>query len=259
MSEQNEVNPLKQRLSKDQFDASVKFYEADHALTPEDRVEIASDLQRLLFNTSIVGYTSGMLGFLAPTAYNKFVRHRSMPANAIRPWIYKPMLSFFLGLVTLTIVHPPVTKVYFNKIKGQLQDSPGKLRQLNAWNSFDYHQAGLFYVYYRGSAKDPSLILEDPRSYRGETLPPVRYRPTHDEQIRQKQGQLTQWDQLRVNNGFEPAPEKDNDLFATDDIFKPQEDENKDSFGYIDTDKYNYQQSQQNQSKSKWDDIRNAK
>lgn len=252
-------NPLKKKLTKEQFDASVKFYEADHSLTPEDRDDIANDLQSILFKTSIIGYTGGMLGFLSPTAYYRFVKHRSIPANAIRPWVYKPGLSFLLGLMTLTVVHPPVTKYYFNQFKGQLQDKPEKSRQLNAWNTFDYHQAGLFYVYYRSSAKNPALILEDPRSYTMEKLHQVRYIPTHDEQIRQKHGQLSHWDQLRIQNGFEPSqqPEVDNNTSKQEpDFFNdndPAQEPNQDK-----EHQFSFDSDNQNQ-KSKWDEIRTSK
>ena len=66
-------NPLQNILTPSQFQQCVQFYEADQKLDHAERVALATQLQTLAMKTSLAGYTTGMLGFFAPTFYYRAV------------------------------------------------------------------------------------------------------------------------------------------------------------------------------------------
>lgn len=197
MSEQHEVNPLQKKLSPAQFNASVKFYEADHQLEPADREQLASDLKDVVTWTSLAGYGAGMAGFFGPTLYRRVGQRLPVPYGRL---VHKPFWSFFLGLSTMLVAHQLVGRLQFNSHISQLEQDSSRLRQLSVWRAMDFHQAGLFYLYYRQLAADPSFILKDPRQYTEHDVvfhPPAK--PLEDDEV----GPL--WDRVRREHGFEEA------------------------------------------------------
>lgn len=201
--EGQEINPLQKKLSPAQFDASVKFYEADHELESSDRSEIAHDLQSIVTMTSTAGYGAGMVGFFAPTIYSKYVKRINLPAGR---FLYKPFLSFLVGLSTMLVAHQGVARVQFNsqisKLEAQASTKP---KQLQVWKSMDYHQAGLFYLYFRQSSTDPSFILKDPRTIKEHEV------TVHPSMKHLEEGDFvgSLWNKIREENGIEPVEERD--------------------------------------------------
>lgn len=217
---QHEDNPLRQKMTSKQFDASVKFYEADHRLTKQDRLDLSKDLQDVVFKSSLIGYLSGIGNFFLPTIIDRF---RSKKAGAVAnqgrfqfPRIQKPFFSFFLGLSTMMFMHQLVSKYQFSKNIERLEADSSKSRQVEVWKAMDYHLASLFYLYYRKTAQNPSFTIKDPRSFTLHNVHEVHYDPpsknTHftkalgigDESMSQNSN-LSHWDRIRLANGFYPT------------------------------------------------------
>ena len=213
-------NPLQQRLSPKQFQASVKFYEADHQLKNEDRENIASDLQSVIFKTSIISYGSAMGNFALPTIIHnfqtsqKFFRPAGGRLRAI-PTIHKPFFSFLLGLTALLVTSQQATKYQFSKKIDSLQTQNTDSNQLRVWQAMDPKQAGLFYIYYRRTLMDPSFILKDPRTFTEKSLHEVHYHPSQLKNQSQDQhftkvlgfenyepSLSSKWNEIRKENGF---------------------------------------------------------
>lgn len=208
----NDFNPLRNKLSPQQFEASVKFYEADHDLEASDRGEIAEGLRDIVLKTAFVGYGSAVAGFSLPTLYNRF--QVAAGPQATRPLIYRPFLSFMIGLSSLMIMNQQSAKYSFNKKINSLLDT-SKLRQLNVWKAMDYHQAALFYLYYRKTAENPSMIIPDPRTFTEKQLHEVHYNPNNTRVEKHDSNHQTtapHWEEIRKQNGFvtsEPETEKE--------------------------------------------------
>lgn len=213
-------NPLQQRLSPKQFQASVKFYEADHQLKNEDRENIASDLQSVIFKTSIISYGLAMGNFALPTIIHnfqtsqKFFRPAGGRLRAI-PTIHKPFFSFLLGLTALLVTSQQATKYQFSKKIDSLQTQNTESNQLKVWQAMDPKQAGLFYIYYRRTLMDPSFILKDPRTFTEKSLHEVHYHPSQSQNQSQDQHFTkvlgfenyqpslgSKWNEIRKESGF---------------------------------------------------------
>ncbi|EDK37586.2 hypothetical protein PGUG_01684 [Meyerozyma guilliermondii ATCC 6260] len=208
-------NPLLQKLTPKQFDASVKFYEADHQLSHEDRQVIAEDLQNVVFSTAFYGYGAGVSSFMIPTAYytltqgNSATVRRSAPVP--RGFFKKPFLSFLIGVTAMMVTNQQVCKYKFNR-KIQEEDQTSSHRAA-VWKSMDYHQASLFYLYYRKTAENPDFIVQDPRKVDSQSLHKVHYEPSKDEHFTSTLGMkndegLSHWDQIRLANGFGVSKEE---------------------------------------------------
>lgn len=212
-------NPLLHKLTPQQFEASVKFYEADHQLLHEDRQVIAQDLQNVVFSTAFFGYGAGVSSFMIPTAYyalaqgNQATVRRSAPVP--RGLIKKPFLSFLIGVTAMMVTNQQVCKYKFNsKIQEEDQSSSNRAA---VWKSMDYHQASLFYLYYRKTAENPDFIIQDPRKIDNQSLHKVHYDPHKDPHkdehftstlgLNNGEG-LSHWDQIRLNNGFGVSKEE---------------------------------------------------
>lgn len=251
-------NPLLQKLTPQQFDASIKFYEADKELKPEDRGEVAKDLQSIMYKTAFIGYGSAIGNFFLPTIVNRFQRPPipTAPTNKVKPIIHKPFLSFIIGLTAMLITNQQVAKYQFSKKIDSFEAEPSKKNQLEVWKAMDYHQASLFFLYYRKTTDNPSFVVKDPRSYTGKSLHEVHYDPPSKDRhftktlgIGQEEdsekGVLSHWDQIRISNGFTPSqvsstPENDQQ-------FQPSSDQANDDNNY---------EPEQNKPATTWDKIR---
>ncbi|KAI5960021.1 hypothetical protein KGF57_001965 [Candida theae] len=216
-----EYNYLKSRLSPQQLQASIDFYEADSKLTPEDREKLKQELQSVLVSNNLIGYSAGMIGLITPTIYYRLIKKQT-PSKL--SFIQKPFLSFFLGLANMIAVSTIVQRKSFNdKISsGELSGA-----QLNAWKHMEWHNIGAFYYYYLKSSKDPKYKLQDPRTV---TVDPATRRvvePSPDKvsfdpqvykekEFHQREGtnvingvglndhhNLSHWDKIRLANGFD--------------------------------------------------------
>lgn len=210
-------NPLLNKLTPQQFDASIRFYEADKKLNPEDRGEVANDLQSIMYKTAFIGYGSAMGNFFLPTIINRF-QHPSVPSTPakIRPFVHKPVLSFLIGLTALLITNQQVAKYQFSKKIESLETVSSKKNQLEAWKAMDYHQASLFFLYYRKTAENPRFVVKDPRTFTEQSLHEVRYDPPSKDrhftkalgigrEDNSEKGSMSHWDQIRTANGFAPS------------------------------------------------------
>ncbi|KAI3404168.1 hypothetical protein KGF56_003068 [Candida oxycetoniae] len=174
------VNPLQEILTGQQFQQCVNFYEADQRLDQNDRLTIATALQSIALKSNLVGYTCGMLGFFAPTAYFKLAKK---PAPT--PWflIQYPFLSLCLGFGTLIVGNNVTTKHLFNKAKQDVTQYPPNANVYNIWQNMSYQNIGAYTLYYFRTSFNPMFIIRDPRlATKG---------PLIDEKLRQKQGNNT--------------------------------------------------------------------
>lgn len=261
----NNDNPLLRKLSPKQFDASVKFYEADHALNGEDREQLSQDLQTMVTKTSLTSYGLGSLAFFTPTLIKKFQKVPNFPKKSI---VHKPFISFVIGLGTMVASNQIMSKYQFESKISQLSSS-GNKTQLSVWKAMDYHQATLFYLYYRRTSQDPSYIVKDPRAFSEKTMNEVHYNPPmrkknqnsvlgRDQEEIKSPDQLSHWDKIRIANGFQPPIAAEDSTTNLDQetteesVESAIEDES--SSTYSDT-----KESKQSQPKSAWDKVRQGK
>lgn len=224
-------NPLLERLTPSQFNASVHFYEADLKLTPEDRNEIANDLKSVMLYSTILGYSSGIGVLLLPTIYSKVqkiprpvISRPGMPP--FTPRIYKPFLSFMMGLSALLVVNQQVAKYKFQQKINETSANYSKENQLQTWKAMDYHQSGMFYLYYMKTSQDPSFIIPDPRTVTKAKLHEVQYHPPkktkkHGEDDYYPNDTLdhttqSHWDKIRSQNGFTKPEVNDSSILDVD-------------------------------------------
>ena len=157
------MDVLRLRLTPEQFEKCVKFYEADNQLTTEDRLKMRDELQLIIVGHRLVSYGAGMVGFLAPTIYYRFIL-KKIP-NKIS-FVQKPFLSFILGLTNMLIYSSISRK---KGLENKLQSGALNERQANAWRNMDWFNAPTFYAYYSKTAIDPKFKLKDPRLSGSET------------------------------------------------------------------------------------------
>lgn len=202
-STDSQINPLLQKLTPQQFEASVHFYEADRNLNHEDRVDLANDLGKVATQMVVTRMSLGTLAFASPTIYYKYYVKTKLPLL-----VHKPFLSVFLGLSTMIGVNELLGNYEFEQKRRQVQSR--SIRQYDVWKAMDYHQTSFFYLYYIKSSQDESYILKDPRKFTEKSLHEVHYKPKH-QQINSNSStdnasehKTTHWDQIRAANGFGP-------------------------------------------------------
>lgn len=258
----NEQNPLLQRLTPKQFNASVNFYEGDKDLTVHDREQIANDLGKVVTRTAVGSYLSGFLGFFALTGYKRLVnpkRGLSISPDPLRPgrFVHQPFLSFLIGLTTMIATNEVSGRYQFHNKLEQLQQDLRKQNQYRVWQAMDHHQASLFFLYYKRSSEDPSVILKDPRKFTEKSLHEVQYRPPkpksnansvlgRQDDSRQIENpdtkELTHWEQIRIANGFTVNPTNTNTSTS--------------STGPDESDEANSETSESTSTGTSWDRIR---
>lgn len=226
----HEQNPLLQKLTPKQFNAGVKFYEADQQLNTQDRKELSDDLGKIVTRTAVGSYFCGMLGFFGLTGYNRLVNPRKglnvLPDPLKRGRvIHQPFLSFLIGLTTMIATNEMTGRYLFSKKIEQLKDNPNGQNQLQVWQAMDHHQASLFFLYYKRTSEDASFILKDPRSFTEKSLHEVHYRPpmakSHKNSVLGREnedsnfervGPHSHWEQIRIANGFTPPDASDSNV-----------------------------------------------
>lgn len=217
-----EMNPLLNKLTPAQFEATVRFYEADRHLTAEDRGSVAKDLQKMVFYLSVAGYTVGMLAFFGPTLLRRFSTVSRVPSVAGLKWrVHRPLLSLVIGWASMMAVKSLVmTSMFRSRVNDVTQDGTSE-RVLDAWKAMDPHFAGIFYHYFRKTAHNPQMVFPDPRTVTEKSLRDMFYQPgpghRKDGHFTERLGfdrndnddhVLSHWDKIRISNGFGAEREK---------------------------------------------------
>lgn len=205
-------NPLKAKLSPQQFDAACRFYDADQELTPKDRDDIADQLKPVLKKTSFISYGLATVGFFTPTIYYHFWGPKYPPTivptndggfkkvpNPLNSMIRRPFLGFFIGLATLLVLAQVVGKYTFNNKRESITD-PVERR---VWDSMDYRQAGMFYMYYKRTAVDALYQVRDPRGFTRENVHEGITKGGEHFANALHPKVPSQWDMIRANAGVD--------------------------------------------------------
>lgn len=218
-TERSTDNPLLDKLSPTQFNATVKFYEADQKLTQEDRNDIANDIIKRARYSTVVGLGASTLVMFAPTAYSRIMKIQPPfvpgPKNSLRrPLLYKPLLSFLLSVATMLFVNQRVGAYQFTQRVKELEASGTKENQLGVWKAMDYHQAAVYFLYFKKSSVDPSIILQDPRTATTQSLAEYANTVKHkgDKGDKGVSGSSS-WDKIRRENGFSPPQSSEESIF----------------------------------------------
>lgn len=227
MSEENQdnsnsnekVNFFGKQVTRAQLQPFVKFYEADHNLTTEDRKVMATELNWISNSSQIWGMLDASLAFFAPTFYRRFMNSktskvaenvRNMP---VRRFIHRPFLStmigtatFFVSVIyhnknlldyTVTLLDKEIASNEFNQDQRE-----AKKRQLGVWKTMVPTQMTFYYLYYWKTSNDPSLVLKDPRTMM-ENPHEVHYIPPPQQNHGQHhENEAPQWAKIRAANGF---------------------------------------------------------
>lgn len=248
-----EINPLLSKLTPAQFDATVRFYEADRHLTTEDRAVVAKDLQRIVFNLSVAGYTASMLAFFGPTLLRRYRMPVKVALGAGLNWrIHRPLFSLFLGWATMMAVKSQVMTSMFRSRAGTVNEDNSNERVANVWQAMDPHFAGMFYYYFRKTAQFPELVFPDPRTVTEQSLRNMFFQPgpgqSRDGHFSERLGfdrnddddhVLSHWDKIRIANGF--GAEREKQAEAEDTLFSPLSDKDAPN---------------DNRKRSAWDSVR---
>ncbi|EGW31903.1 uncharacterized protein SPAPADRAFT_61006 [Spathaspora passalidarum NRRL Y-27907] len=234
-------NPLFDKLNPQQIQASIKFYEADHELTHEERLKITQDLQYMVGKSNIVTLGATIAGSLSPTVYYRYIK-KQVPAGA--RFIVYPGLSFFLGLGNLFLVNNMYGRYQFNQKQNEVHDP--KLQRV--WDSMDYRTLAIFYIYYLRSSADPNAIMKDPRSITREDIYGVKVDPNMAEKVNQPKDTYseyaTRWNEIRQEEVKHEQELPEIKKYDNDDIF--------------DFDKPRTETSDQEDHQSAWDKIRSS-
>lgn len=192
-------NPLQNILTPSQFQQCVQFYEADQKLDHAERVALATQLQTLAMKTSLAGYTTGMLGFFAPTFYYRAVGRVPTPLFLVQ----RPFLSLVLGFGTLLAGNNLTAKYLYEKNRKQ-----GFANQniTDVWKTMDFPYLNFFTLYYSRTSMFPNFIMRDPRTCSYQLLKQENLHFTQAIKLGHldsegKEHVLSVWDKVRLNHG----------------------------------------------------------
>lgn len=241
------VNFFGRQVTRAQMEPFLKFYDADHQLTTEDRKTMATELKWVSNSAQMWGMFDASLAFFAPTFYRRYTTSkvtkvaeswRNMP---VRNFIHKPFLSVFLGTATyfVSIVYHAKTSLDYqvgllSKEIGDREYTPeqveAKKRQLSVWKTMVPSQMTFYYLYYWKSSTDPSLVLKNPLSMT-ENPHEVHYVPPAEQEDHQhrtpfgthQDPEAPHWAKIRAANGFAGAsePEKESSSLFDDVLEDP--------------------------------------
>ncbi|CAX41395.1 conserved hypothetical protein [Candida dubliniensis CD36] len=192
-------NPLQDILTPSQFQQCVRFYEADQKLDHGERVALATQLQTLAMKTSLAGYTSGMLGFFAPTMYYRAVGRFPTPLFLVQ----RPFFSLVLGFGTLLVGNNVTAKYLYEKNRKQ---SFADKNIGDVWQTMDFPYLNFFTLYYSRTSVFPNFIMRDPRTC---SYQPLKKENPHFTEATKlghldntgKEHVLSVWDKVRLNHG----------------------------------------------------------
>lgn len=205
------------RIPPQHVKSIVKFYEADHVLTPGERAILADELsttQVLLVYTGMLTSTMALFG----PSVNKYFKDKAAAKKAgahfvKRPVFHKPFLSGSLaaGVYFLTIF-ATIKTTRDQKVSTLIQEKTSykfneeerasKGRLLNVWNALDLAKVPLFAMYYRDTAEHPANILKDPRSLATTKPHEVTYMPPSRNNSVQAKLPSSSWLHVREQNGY---------------------------------------------------------
>lgn len=205
------------RIPPQHVKSIVRFYEADHVLTPAERGILADELsatQVLLVYTGMLTSTMALFG----PSMNKYFREKAAAKKAgttfvKRPVFHKPFLSGSLaaGVYFLTIfmtikttrdqkVSTLTQEQTSYKFNDEERASKGRL--LDVWKALDLAKVPLFAMYYRDTSEHPANILKDPRSLATTKPHEVTYMPPTRDISVQANLPSSSWLHVREQNGF---------------------------------------------------------
>lgn len=213
------------KVSRAQLEPLVKFYQADHELTHQDRQIMASDLEKVR-NTSVMwGMLDASLAFFVPTMYRRYVNSKvtkqaeSLVKIPVRRFIHRPMLSVVIGTAVYFTsilynankqINSQVDKLTTSVSAGESEAESSSLkRMLNVWQTMLPSQVTFYYLYYWKSSQDPSFILKDPvkmtqNPHEVHFIPPAQHKRQFGgfSSEPELEKTLPHWEQIRKENGF---------------------------------------------------------
>lgn len=194
----------------------LRFYEADHQLTSNERARLAEDLvmaRRTLISSGMVFST--MTLFIPSMAKhyreNGFTLPGRRPATRL-PFFYKPFWSaalaagayffsvYFTGKAT---VDSKILQLN-SKLCDSLMDDEQKQstsRILNVWKSLNVEKLPLFAFYYEDTVLHPDHIMKDPRELA--LKEPTIYQRSKDGYLETDIPNSNSWVAIRQQHGFE--------------------------------------------------------
>lgn len=216
------------QVTRAQIEPYIKFYDADHHLTPDDRKTMATELNWISTSSQLWGMFDASLAFFAPTFYRRYTTAkatkvaelwRNMP---VKRFIHRPFVSTMMGTLTyfLSVIYHSKNSLDYQVSllereitapETEQEDAESKRRQLTVWKTMVPTQMTFYYLYYWKSSQDPLLVLKDPRTM---TLNPheIHYMPPKEaENTGIVEGQhdhvkeAPHWAKIRASNGFAQA------------------------------------------------------
>lgn len=229
-----------------QVKSLLRFYEADHQLTPEDRGILADDLVAARSRQLISGMLTSLIALFTPSMMKHFrdqARAKATGATApTRPVFARPGLSISVACLTYFI-----TMLYSGKVSMDLKIELlgrekadylleeharlSKVRQFNVWKSLSADRLPLFAYYYQDTAVNPDHIMKDPRKLAAEHPNAGTYQPnssTTQEFVIDSEKHTSAWSQIRQQNGIIDTPRQLDKLSrgsqegSIDDYMSPQ-------------------------------------
>lgn len=202
----NQVGPL------------LNFYEADHRLTHEDRLVLASDLLSARKEQFLSGFVFSSAALFAPSLYKSHRAKLAAKASGspgltlTRPTLHKPFLSvsvavgvYFLtmylsGRVTMDLKIQQLTR---DRTNYQLSEDEreSKERLLEVWKTFRPERLPLFAFYYQDTSAKPEHIMKDPRELAAQLSVGGSYSPGQPV-VNSGDHTPSAWAQIRKENGF---------------------------------------------------------
>lgn len=190
------MNPLLQALGPKGFKEAIEIYEADKALTIEERQGVINDMLKIYSYASLISIPDGILGFLLPSLVQSTRRQMAKSRGVVVPptrFLQMPFLSAGCGLALMFFSHfsnvqNGMYKRYNElkqkvddekEIKGEFASELAKLDKENGLEVADHEDrvyrlwlhvyrnpAPYFAHYWRNPVKDANL--PDPRLFSDE-------------------------------------------------------------------------------------------
>lgn len=242
----------------------LKFWEADHLLKPQERKQIAQDLDAFGRASASWALASSMIVLFVPTIQDRLIRYRAgkptnLPNNVpIKAPLFKsPFKSIFLSIITFEVMMNINLYTYFQVKRKDMallaasETPPDKFtRMKTVWDLIPMTHAPFWARYYDLTSKNASFIMRDPRTLTKDDLHKPHYIPEAAQRrpigfgnsTKQEQtDDNSEWKHLRdINFPKSEVPEStlQEQLDEADDVF-PIAEESK--------------------PKSRWDEIREGK
>lgn len=234
------------QVTRAQIEPFVKFYNADHNLSADDRKVMATELNWISNSSQLWGMFDASLAFFAPTFYRRYTTAKA--TNVVESWrnlpvrrfIHRPFLSTMIGTLTyfVSVVYHSKTSLDYQValLEKEItspqtapEESEAKKRQLQVWKTMVPTQMTFYYLYYWKSSQDPSLILKDPRTmtqnpHEVHYLPPpeAAEHPKLPFAHAEPEREAPHWAKIRASNGFAASEQGSSDDEPKEEIPEPE-------------------------------------